>query len=69
MYFTGCADEREEQSVQSFVVEVDGTGVTVVPSFGLPRGFITMGRNWDLEAMIEENTHSDRAKRKHREGH
>ena len=29
-YFTGCAVECEGQSVQSFVVEVEGTGMTSV---------------------------------------
>ena len=56
MYLTGCADGREGQSVQSFVVEVEGVEVTSVCSSELRRGLMD---GTELEAAIGENVVRD----------
>jgi hypothetical protein len=59
VYFAGCVDECDGQSVQSFVVEVEGTGETVVRSSESSGGFMTVA--------IEENMRSDREAEKEKQ--
>ena len=45
VYFAGCAVECEGQNVQSFVVDVEGTGLTSVRSSELSGGSTVMERD------------------------
>ena len=57
MYFAGCEDDCEGQTAQSFVVEVEGTGMASVRSSELSGVFMTVGRGTRSSDRGESNTY------------